>query len=248
MSTQLSRILCIFCEGALRSEEHVWSEWTRQLIGATRDTHHWIVSGVTNSRGEIVREYTTKRIQGGIHNVTVKAPCEKCNNGWMNVVDSAARPYLEHLFLGRSRNLTHWAQRSLARLLVMKFMVLEFFGDIEPLCPQEERDCFRRGVDPSERWRIWIGSQGARNINRTQTRHSITEANAAHTTVQIIAMGDLVAIGAYSTRKQQLPVIERSNLIYRQIFPIGEAFRWPPLTSIDRKELRLIQKSAQSIL
>src|SRR5687768_16748018 len=85
---------CIFCGANADSKEHFWSEWLHPLI----------VQPIPNQRHdrEIYTYYTNaerqlsgpRNRQGGIHTVRIRAVCRKCNNGWMNRLESEARPTL----------------------------------------------------------------------------------------------------------------------------------------------------------
>lgn len=89
---------CLFCDGLPLTREHVFPQWLRHFSGpqsfisrAGSYQPAFPESVVRrNAQGEYVEvvEYRGKKAPN-LHEVTVKAVCATCNNGWMSALETA---------------------------------------------------------------------------------------------------------------------------------------------------------------
>jgi hypothetical protein len=126
--------VCVFCGKDEVTNEHVFAKWLRSVLGSGRALHmhaFWDVSGtMLHSRSH----------EGHPFNIEVSRVCQKrCNGGWMNDLENAARPFLEPMVLGRGRSLNRQDQTYLAAWAYKAALMLNF------MLPEEGR-----AADPSE--------------------------------------------------------------------------------------------------
>lgn len=148
---------CIFCAkvGSL-SKEHLWSEWTHELVRlpTAQHAHAWTHVVGSKTHGEISR--TTKDRQGHITTKQLRVVCKTCNETWMSQIEEAAKPILIPLILGRAGRLDQEVQAKLATWVTLKVMVAEQNKREEAVFSEEERNLFMRERAIPSGVSIWI--------------------------------------------------------------------------------------------
>jgi hypothetical protein len=148
---------CIYCGSPAISREHIIATQIIDVLrcdprGFREPTRLYVTlpSGESQtihgrmSRGRPTLEYTTR-------------VCEKCNNGWMNIIDADAMPYLTPMIEGREIVLDTAAQVGLA-LWAIKVVVTARSEPINPL--PIEADWTRwlyEKRSPIPNWHVWVG-------------------------------------------------------------------------------------------
>lgn len=116
MSKASRKRRCVFCGGTPVSAEHVWPRWLRaseegakfyaQHQGADTDAPHFVMSSSVTMDAEGVPVVALTPVHRGRRvspmSLTVSVPCRQCNNGWMGVLESRAKPVLERLMAAGS--------------------------------------------------------------------------------------------------------------------------------------------------
>jgi hypothetical protein len=96
--------------------------------------------------------------QGALHTIRLRVVCAKCNNGWMNMIEEAARPHLRSLILGEKVTLDRSALDAVAKWIALKVMVAEHSDVDNAVTPRAYRMAFRNtGVIP-DYIRIYLAS------------------------------------------------------------------------------------------
>jgi hypothetical protein len=107
---------CIFCGAGGLSKEHIWSEWTYELVPPIPGGEH--VKTVYQSakhNPKITGVESSKQRQGSTNTIKLYAVCKtECNNGWMSRLDEAAKPLLTPLILGQPAVLSEKSLRTVA--------------------------------------------------------------------------------------------------------------------------------------
>lgn len=86
----------------------------------------------------------------------LRVVCRKCNNGWMSVLQSNAKPSIENLLVGNSIDFTSRAQRNISAWAAMFSMVFEFaHPETSCISVDERRYLMERNVPPPS-WLIWV--------------------------------------------------------------------------------------------
>ena len=97
---------CVFCGGLPLTREHVYPQWLRQFSGPqsfiSREGAYQPSTPEAVVRQNVHSKYVEVLEQRGaktpnLHEVTVKAVCSTCNNGWMSTLEGEVRPILKKL-------------------------------------------------------------------------------------------------------------------------------------------------------
>jgi hypothetical protein len=147
---------CAFCGSTEKiSREHVWPRWASgHLAGDDTFTfyRHFVGDGFALQEPE--------RWAHKPFDLTVKAVCGSCNNGWMAQLESDAKEALfSSAFAGRGRVLHRGGQRTLAAWALKTAMVVEQTNaSARRGIPYAEYSQLRTRGEPSDRVRVWVAS------------------------------------------------------------------------------------------
>lgn len=92
----------------------------------------------------------------------VRAVCSPCNNGWMNRIESDARPFLTALIEGSPIALDTDQLSSVARWIVMKSIVIEHASLDTAVTPRIDRAAFRANGAIPNYFKIYLGSHSGK--------------------------------------------------------------------------------------
>lgn len=146
---------CIFCGSTTIkiTKEHVYGQWLRDLY-----------AGETHAAHRLIREDGTgATFPGNPFDLQVRVPCEECNNGWMNDMEVAVRPFLEPMI--RSEQVTELpseSQRSLAAWAVKTALMLQDFKAGRQLVPDSEYHRFYAQKEPPPGYLVLVARQVVR--------------------------------------------------------------------------------------
>lgn len=143
---------CVFCGAAGKmSGEHIWPEWISKLLPeeAAREV---VTLHVADSHLGRLRSY-----QQRIFQMRVKGVCEPCNGGWMSRLESAVKPLIGGMLLGRRRLLHPTGQGTLAAWAVLKVMMMQhaFPREIIPVGQYAELYAVRDDRRPPHGFRVY---------------------------------------------------------------------------------------------
>jgi hypothetical protein len=128
--------VCIFCEGADPSREHLFPEWTQKYVPAGADATHKESSNAAPAAtvlgsGETVedafpthQEYTVVRHRDAAH-VQFYGPCRDCNGGWMSRLEIEAEAVLAPILRDEPHVISVAAQAILAKWITLRSIVGE---------------------------------------------------------------------------------------------------------------------------
>lgn len=144
---------CVFCGAGKLSEEHIWSQWARDLLPSSEGYLE-----VTNNirDGQAFNRRIIRDAQGPITNKRLKRVCKPCNNVWMGRQEEAAKTIVTKLIAGVSSYLTKSQRKTLARWVVTKLMVLDVFRDGEQAFTDSERATFYEDWTIPESLSVWL--------------------------------------------------------------------------------------------
>lgn len=147
---------CQFCGGRGLTKGHVWPDWLNGILPKTA-THHEQEIGKFNTFISAVPgpEHEVRVAQGHARSRKPRNTCLRCNTGWMSLIEDRARACGSGLILDQPQLLTLHDQDSLATLLTLIVMRMEFLGDMRAISYQE-RDRLRYYREPTDDWKIWI--------------------------------------------------------------------------------------------
>lgn len=148
---------CLFCGNGKLSDEHIWSQWSRELLP---DSDGYIERSNRNRGGKPVDHRIIRDAQGSITNKRLKRVCKDCNNGWMSRLEEESRATVTALILGQSTYLARSARRPLINWIATKLIVLDAFRDGEQAFTERERSEFFATRALPQSLSIWLLSCG----------------------------------------------------------------------------------------
>jgi hypothetical protein len=149
---------CIFCPRPRGSKEHFWPQWMHPILPppTTEPRHNKLSHTFSPFEGSATqgRENT----QGALHTIRFRVVCGKCNNGWMNEIETEARPYLAQLIPGETTTLDRQALDAVARWITLKVIVAEHSSSDSAVTPRPLRMAFRNTRAIPDFIRIYLAS------------------------------------------------------------------------------------------
>lgn len=157
----------MFCGGLPLTREHVYPQWLQQFSGPQSfiDRQGGYQRSVPqtvarkNSRGEYVEILESRgKKTPNLHEVTVKAVCAACNNGWMSALEGQVLPTLrklanhDQLVLDRNLKdlLAAWAHKC--------FLMYDLYQDSrDRVFTDQDFISFRRSQKPPHTARLYMG-------------------------------------------------------------------------------------------
>lgn len=162
---------CIFCgrhDGL--SKEHLWPEWMASYLPLGPHNAHIseVHSGIPKQSRTLQRR---SERPGPVHTKKVRAVCRTCNNGWMSVVETEAKPVLLSALTEEALIVRPSESLKLSRWAVLKAIVGEHASN-DHLTPYDDRSALRteRAIPPY--FRVFAA------MHRSQTRTAYARHSA----------------------------------------------------------------------
>ncbi|MDR6870128.1 hypothetical protein J2Y55_001128 [Bosea sp. BE125] len=183
-----------------------------------------------------------RHFQGTLFNLTVKAVCGDCNNGWMSQREATVRPILGPLIKAQPLVLDEDSQRKLAAWVAMKIMVQEADNPVDMVSTFEDRTWVRDHLRPPPGWQIFIGQHSQAEWNTKWQRYASTlvtsdgngeefkDVETLAKNMQMITFGfGKLVVNAFSTKIIGLGIeyAAEHSLLFRQIWPWKGNLLWP---------------------
>lgn len=151
---------CIFCKNNANSKEHFWSEWMHRHFEKPSDAKY-NSPFITYSpiRGENISN--SKDRPGHVSTLKIRRVCTRCNNGWMNLIEGKARPFLEPAMQGMPVILSPENAIAVAQWVAMKCMVLEHARDNNDVTPRVDIVALKETGAIPPFYRIYVASHTA---------------------------------------------------------------------------------------
>jgi hypothetical protein len=131
----------------------MWADWLRAYIPRTMSEHRYAFR--LDNPGQ-PSQIEFKRRTGDPHARKIKCVCGLCNNGWMNDLQKAARPFLGPMLVGQKTNLHRKAQTALAAWAAMTVICGEYINpDMTAVSAEDRRYLYDNHCAPPH-WRIWL--------------------------------------------------------------------------------------------
>jgi len=144
---------CVFCGALKQNKEHVYPRWLRKVMG----NYSGALTIVATDRG------TKTRRSEAPFDVTVKAVCPTCNNGWMRDLEEEARPLLTPMIRGDRLALDLARQRVVARWFAKTAMMMhEQAKATERLIPPVHFKSVYKAHQPAPGTSVWLAPRLSR--------------------------------------------------------------------------------------
>ena len=257
--------LCIFCDGKPVTKEHIWSEWTRDLIGRPSARSHLNIVSKNLDRSIIA----ARRTNGGLDTAKIKVVCGSCNNGWMSRLDTGVKNEASALITGDSAHIERNQQQLLARWLIMKMMVTEHSKGMSVVSSKEDRSAIMGGGWPANHlWSLWLGTQGANSRTRSYVRHylplqqsfqaaandlgikaSTPEHFKKDGQIFVFRIGRMIVVATCFDRVVKFNLKQPSVPCFLRLFPSdSDMMSWPLDRQLSEAEIALLESSAAPFL
>lgn len=151
---------CVWCESRGRlSAEHVIPDWlgrdfTRRALASSPDVVK-VIGRNRLARGGDVRVWNPAPLK-----VTVRAVCQRCNNGWMAAMEREIQPLLLRILSGESFVLDQAAQTQLASWAFKTAVVMDQIAGT-PSIPATDAYRFYQNRRPFVGVYVFVGSRAA---------------------------------------------------------------------------------------
>jgi hypothetical protein len=167
---------------------------------------------------------------------------QRCNSGWMSVLETRVKPILTPLMLGQPLVMNSDNQRILSRWFALKVLVAEFSEPDTVCTPQSERETFMLTDVPPANWQIWIAHKRGTDWRVKYTRTAMTLGVAQDGGALIPPDGNYaknanavtMGIGELLLHAIALPpgiTVQFDNKLarpLRRIWPLSGDILWPP--------------------
>lgn len=249
--------VCIFCDGASVSKEHVWSSWLHPHLAEYR----------TASFDEVRQTYAgpmrvgadLRKKEGWSANKLVRAVCRDCNSGWMNRLEAEARPYLTPLVEGRPVTLSPEAVEAVSRWIALKVMVCEHMDHDEYTTPAFDRRSFKNAGRIPPYFRIHLAECGEPLWSGLYERHAANlrwsnkspPSVATPRNIQVVSFGvGRLFINVIASREvaRDEMLVHNDEGLFPVIHPYGDDWLcWPPKRALTADEMGRIQGAIESL-
>ncbi|MBI4923876.1 MAG: hypothetical protein HY834_19255 [Devosia nanyangense] len=157
---------CIFCGEPGLTKEHIFAEWLHPFLLFAEWLHPFLPkSDELNHYDRTViiqinRDDVENKLRAGeAHSGRARVVCRKCNNEWMSVLQTEAKPFLLPLVRGERIPLFIRQQSILAAWISMFVMVAEHRDSDRRVIATSPaaRRAFMDTRRAPKHWKIWIG-------------------------------------------------------------------------------------------
>jgi hypothetical protein len=236
---------CIFCEAGNLSKEHFWPEWASDLLPTYPINRH-VERLLTFTEVTRLEEQKSRTKPGHAWTKKIRVVCARCNNGWMNTLETAARPFLTLLISTTSHTMTAAAALTSAQWIALKIMVGEYNQPGDAVTLPSDRAKFRSTWQLPPNFKIWIARCGVGGWETAYFRHAGTVSatpgvRPEHRRKNIhsvtFGIGDLLVHVLHTTAPGvDLGLTLSEPGVVIPLFPIAGEIIWPPARGISAEE------------
>lgn len=165
---------CAWCGGGPLTVEHVFSKkWLARLVRSEGWRSELTQRRCSDGLNEEA-EWTRRAGKGG--GLEIKAFCKKCNSGWMQVLDEAARPLLTHLCFAETGTIKFPEGNHMIARWATKIALVLDTALAPPAIPQETRKAFFHDKEPPPGTLIWLAAMARSPTEMRQTCMTLVPA------------------------------------------------------------------------
>lgn len=245
---------CVFCGSSKNlSKQHLWPDWIKDTLPSRSEQSHMEMNFQTRFVGNTAYIAPTIRpVRGPAGARKLRIVCETCNNRWMSVVESRAKPFAEKLILGEDVTLDAAAQEALSVWAVQMAAVSEYTDLATAAITPLDREVLRTSQQvPGDHWRIAIARYAGEEwkIRRSHFGCCLVVAGenrpkqAANYQATIFVVGSLL-IYAASTYTPHLNVLAPPTILnkWRTITPaVGAEIIWADVPLLSDSEVNTLR-------
>jgi hypothetical protein len=259
---------CIFCGVRNVSKEHLWSQWTHDLLVDVKHLTRaqFEARALVDVRGSqhVIRKTPNKLRQGSTLTTKIRAVCRNCNNGWMSSsVEDVARLVMTSMIRGEHAVLTPPQQKAIATWIALKAMVGEYSQPNSKAIPDHEHHFLKANLCPPPSWQIFIARYQGKRWRAEYYHEGFTVGDSAsyqpkaadgspvrNIQTTLFGVGDLL-VHAISSAIPELAFEAQDPIAHGmlRVWPVGSSdIMWPPAVTItDDKAEAIAEGMAQAL-
>jgi hypothetical protein len=159
---------CIFCDDTRLSREHIFPEWLKNVmfIDPAIDSHYIGRLFSSSDKSKPDAELSFKFQSGHLFSKKLRIVCEKCNGGWMSILQSQTKEILSPLILNKFTSLSKENLIQLSQWIIMATMVADFNDSTTNYTPIAQLKDFKLNRKIPDGWKIYIGNYNGDNKGR----------------------------------------------------------------------------------
>ncbi len=241
----MPRIVCVFCQKVgQQSAEHILPQWLSKVM--SKHPRAYPAGGFTLIRGRSDSDQWQTIPHSSRWELTTKV-CKTCNEGWMENLESAVRPWLTRLVYGlEEADMDDDVQSALAAWFALKAMCLAY-TETPPLeMPRDWLDSLYEAKQAPDYWYIWItpyeGSlpfhYESRPVHGALMDSEIPIEGPANGVLATLIIGS-VAVKIFGMRNG-IPDHPLLSLIYQLWPPADPILHWPRRFALRDRSIRML--------
>lgn len=230
---------CIFCDGTPVTGEHLFSAWISKIVPRTGQRN--VAFRSSNPVGAPRQVNEIRRTEGDLLSKKIRAPCKKCNETWMSVLETQARPILTPLILGQQYTLMPQGQQILGRWAILKTIITEKDHQSSAVIPNASIEHFYKTGELPPNHNVWIGHykgqiwKGTHYYHRaiSASRYVDPESNNFQTTTLVV--GELYIHVFSAPPLVTYEIHDPARFFLAAVLPLQGAhvIHWPLALSLD---------------
>jgi hypothetical protein len=162
---------CAFCEREVTlTLEHVFPQWIGSVLPPADSVIH-----IHKTEGEVTRAHTAPKMEA-----KVKRVCERCNTGWMEALEGAARLVLPGLIRPRRDHvgLAPIEQEIVSVWAVKTALMCEFMDPHTASAPRSDFQTIFRTLTPPPGTNVWLAAyDGPKELDYNHRRLTFSGVN-----------------------------------------------------------------------
>lgn len=238
---------CCFCGRIGLSKEHIWPEWAHAYLPDDKSGHHR-----SKFDGPVLTDHL--RRQGSTTTIKIRAACEKCNNGWMSVIEDQIKGLLLPIIKGETVDLNADYKLALTRYFLLKAMIADLSRPEDVVFNIEDRVAFYKTRTLPTGLSVTIFHYPA-PINQIAQYNKEVRRGIDRETESIVTIGGNFTFRFASVFVQVLLLRQPNNDITPNEFlsvrlhPSEQTSRqWPPSNALSFQEAYVVQHALAAML
>lgn len=235
----------MFCSKPVsRHGEHIFPKWAHDYLPTSTSRY--------KSREIFGVEEKRPARPGSPKNITVRAVCAKCNNGWMSKLEEAAKPTLIKLMLPKgSFLLTYDERQTLATWMSLKVLVVDADTEARPIFTKLDYESFKDEPAPLSRtiFSMFLCSPMARKMPAYKRNYASALTGGGRPDISHVVNFTFswfpVLLHCWTYRGAPAVFISEGEPSATRIWPTETTVaRWPPAYVIGLKDAEAVRNLA----
>lgn len=197
--------VCIFCNQAGVTKQHMFPDWLSSVLPREEDYHSQATYNISMAKNSAIINPNFQKKRGHVGTRKIRKVCKKCNSGWMSILEMKAKPFLTKMILNEDINLDKNIKEIISIWIIMTSIVAEYTDLPHQAIPFGDRISLMSSQKDYPNWQIWIGRYKG-NLWKQRYRHHGMKygklpqyEESSLTQVSTFALGSLFIYAASST-------------------------------------------------